>query len=191
MPIRNTGTTPKPSALDAWQQAWGVTGAKYESYSRLMAATGDTAFTSGTLQLFATPPLTAGDVIGSATFFQSGTAGVTQTHAWVCIVDPGNLNVLAKGTDDTSVWAGTFVTKTLGGLAWTVPTTKAYYLGIVIAATTVPSLRGAAIPGGISNLAPRIAAISTTGLTTPASLGATAAALGQAVGNAFPYFYLT
>jgi hypothetical protein len=61
------------------------------------------------------------------------------------------------------------------------------YLGLIVVAGTMPSLEGASTGSGIAGIAPFTAAVSTTGLTTPESLGAKAAALTASGSVPFAY----
>jgi hypothetical protein len=99
-----------------------------------------------------------------------------------------SLNVLAKTADDTTTAWNLNTTKTLAISGGYTPTTDLpVYLGIMVAATTVPTLVQVGISTVIGGLTPMIAATSTTGLTTPASLGATAGALTALNGLAYAY----
>lgn len=121
--------------------------------------------------------LQRGRAISSITFVSAGQAAVTPTNQWFCLVDQ-SLNVLAKTADDTSTAWSTNAPKTLAISGGYTPTTDlAVYLGIVVAAGTVPTLIAVGVSTTVGGLTPMISATSTTGLTNPASLGATAGAL--------------
>lgn len=145
--------------------------------------------TSGRLTLAGGVVLPRSRLISSITFVAAGTGAGTPTNQWFCLVDQ-SLNVLAKTVDDTTTaWAAN-AAKTLsiaGG--YTPATDKAVYLGIVVAAATVPTLTQISIATPVGGLTPMIAATSTTGLTNPASLGATAGALTALAG--LPYAYVS
>ena len=166
---------PKPSNLD---DLWLPTGAKAETVPRWTAANSNIAvLTSGTLFCTAVP-LRAGTVITSARVSSGTQAAVTPTAQWCALVKVSDRSVLGKTTDLTSTaWAANANQTFTWAAPITVPETALYYLGLVVVAGTTPSLRGFASGSVVVNLAPVLAGQSTTGLTDPASLGATAAAL--------------
>jgi hypothetical protein len=144
---------------------------------------------SGTLYLAGGAVLTPNVPVTSITFISGGTAIVNPTNQWFCLVDQRTLAVLGKTTDDTNAaWANNSP-KTLNLSSIYTPTVvQPVYLGIVIVAATVNSMRGIAPGGGSPNsLTPVLAGNSTAGLTDPASLGATAGAITAA--NGLPYAY--
>jgi hypothetical protein len=147
-----------------------------------------TLLTSGTLYLtHSREVLPAGVPIDSLTFVSGGTGATTPTNQWACLVDE-SLNVLAKSNDDTTTaWAGD-AAKTFTFATPYVPTADAaLYFGLMVAAATPPQIMCAASRQGPVAIAPRLFGPSTTGLTTPASLGATATAVG--VGGNVPFAY--
>lgn len=154
-----------------------LTGALYETVDRdLCDEVNTAALSSGRLTLQAIW-LPAGTTINSISFWSATTAGATLTNQLFGLYDI-NLNLLRSSTNDTSTaWAANS-RKTLSlTSAFTTTYSGLYYLGIMVAATTVPTLKGnTARTGGQLNAgAPSTGGTSTTGLTT--ALPATAAAL--------------
>ncbi len=99
-----------------------------------------------------------------------------------------NRNLLATTSNDTTTaWAANTV-KTLNlTAAYTVPYTGFYYLGIMVAATTVPTIKGhtAFTATNVHGLAPITNGTSSTGLTT--ALPNPAAAITVATTSAYGY----
>lgn len=155
-----------------------LSGALYETFDRNLCNEVNTAvLSSGRLSLAAIY-LPAGTVISSISFWSATTAGATLTNQLFGLFDI-NLNRLATSTNDTSTaWAANS-RKTLSlTSAFTTTYSGIHYLGIMVAATTVPTLKGntAKVGGQLSAAAPSMGGTSTTGLTT--ALPATAAAPG-------------
>lgn len=168
---------------------WLPTGALQSTFpgDRTNTTASSGLLSTGRLTLAGGIVLQAGQTVSSITFAAGGTGAGTPTNQWFCLVDK-NLNVLAKTADDTTTAWNLNATKTLaisGG--YTPTTTIAVYAGIMVAATTVPTLIQVGISTVVGGITPMIAATSTTGLTTPASLGATAGALTALAGLAYAY----
>lgn len=147
-----------------------------QTTSRSQTLTGTGILSTGRLTL-ALIYLEAGTVVNSITFISGGTALATGTHQWFALYDLAR-NKLAVTSDDTSTaWAANTV-KTLSlSAAYTVPTTGLYYLGVMVAATTVPNII-CATPSAMSAAQPPILCGSAdSGLTDPASAPAAAAGL--------------
>lgn len=155
-----------------------LTGALYETFDRdLCDEVNTAALTSGRLSLQAIY-IPSGVTITSISFWSATTAAGTPTNQLFGLYDV-NLNLLRSSTNDTTAaWAANS-RKTLS-LTSTYTTTYSglYYLGVMVAATTVPTLKGntAKTGGQLGAGAPSMGGTSTTGLTT--SLPATAAAPG-------------
>lgn len=163
-----------------------------ENYPRVLTMAGGSGVPiSGTLNVFLGPKLYAGDVVSTFTTIVGSPGSTALTHSWFCLIDPSNLGVICKTADDTAVWNAFGPRSVSMGTPFTVVTTKVYYVGLVlVATTTVPQLRG--LGGSISEAAeamvPSINATSTVGLSDPTSLGATATALASpTVGTFVPW----
>lgn len=142
------------------------------------------ALTSGRLLLVGIP-LKQGDSISSLTFVSGSTALSGGTNHWFALYGQ-DLGLLRQTADQgAAAWAANTI-KTLNLSSAHVATyTGLHYAGIMVAATTVPTMLGmngnATLNGGRT---PILIGQSTTGLTTTAP--ATAAALTTSV-SALPY----
>lgn len=155
-----------------------LSGALYETIDRDLCDEVNTALlSSGRLSLQAIY-LPAGVTINSISFWSATTAGATLTNQLFGLFD-SSYNLLRSSVNDTSTaWAANS-RKTLAlTSAFTTTYSGIHYLGIMVAATTVPTIKGnTAKTGGQLNAgAPTMGGTSTTGLTT--ALPATAAAPG-------------
>jgi hypothetical protein len=150
--------------------------ATFESIPRQSADGNIAALTSAQLTLFAIY-LPAAAVVASITAVSGATALATGLNQWFALYD-GSLNKLAVSSDDTSTaWAAN-TAKTLALAAPFVTTYSGlYYLGVMVKATTPPTLVGTAAQAGVVGLTPKLAGTSTSGLTNPASAPSVAAAL--------------
>lgn len=135
--------------------------------------------TSGTIR-FQAIQLPAGLKVTNIAFCSGTTAGATLTHQWFCLAD-ASLKVLCVTADDTSTaWAASTV-KTLAVTSGPFVTTYTglYYVGIMVAATTVPTIQGSpsTLTVGFRNTAPKSSGNSSTAQTTPIAVGTTCTAL--------------
>lgn len=129
--------------------------------------------------------------INSITVMSGGTAMVTPSNQWFALYSTARAKLAVTNDDTTTAWS-TNTTKTLsisGG--YTVAVEGLYYLGVMVAASTVPTLAGFVSGNGnaaIATLPPIVAGhdATNTGLTTPATAPTTAAAL---TANAQASFY--
>jgi hypothetical protein len=146
----------------------GIAGCVAETIQRQLCPEVNTsALTSGTLRLDAIY-LQAGQLVSNISYFSATTAAATPTNGFFALYD-GSRNKLAETANfTTEAWAAnTIKTKALTA-QYRVPTTGVYYVGIMIAATTVPTLKGgtAKTGGQLASTAPILHGNSTTGLTT-------------------------
>jgi len=146
--------------------------------------------TSGTLLLQAVS-LRAGTTATTINFLSRTTALVTGTNQWFGLFD-SNRVCLAVTNDDTSTAWGSSSVKSLNlTTPYVVPTDGFYYIGIMVNASTVPTLGGvvnaSSQPG---NIAPILIGTSNTAQTTPFTVGATATALTASTAG-FAYAYIT
>lgn len=185
--------TGSPSYLDAvlgGSRAAGTVAATAIRSTRKDAGT----IVSGSLYVSrAINVIPAGVTITSVKCVSGNLAAVAPTNQWVCLIDnETDRNVLAKSVDKlTEAWVlDTEKTFTFSP-AYTTTAPVQPYFGIVVAAGTVPNIMGdlharAAVtkstPGN-----PMLCGTSTTGLTDPTSLGATAAAF--VLGAVVLYYY--
>ena len=155
-----------------------ISGALYETFDRDMCDEVNTAaLSSGRLSLQAIW-LPAGVTISSISFWSATTALATGTNQLFGLYDI-NLNLLRSSVNDTSTaWAANSKKTLALTSSFTTTYSGLHYLGIMVAATTVPTLKGntAKTGGQLGAAAPSMGGTSTTGLTT--ALPATAAAPG-------------
>lgn len=166
---------------------WAPSGVIAETVSRVHIGGSSLSPTSGTLYLFGGPVLPAGRSVSSISFYCAA-GPATPTNIWFCLVDQ-SLNVLAKTADNgAGAWASnSILTLAISG-GYTPSSDMGAYLGIVQAAASPASLRVVATPqANLVSLSPPYSATSTTGLTNPASLGATAGALTGIANTAYAY----
>ncbi len=151
------------------------TGSIAETFSRsgANAVQQGAAIASGQLGLYRIG-LLKGQTISNAVFLSGGTAAGTPLNQWAALFDP-NLNLLATSADLlTAAWASnseqTF-SFTAGSGAVVLPADGAYVLGVMVNATTVPSLVCSQSNTATYGLPPASAGRDTThtGLTTPAT----------------------
>lgn len=169
---------------------WRPEGTKAENFPRLLPTKNlATVLVSGTMSVVGGLILPADQAISTVHLYSASTAAVEPTHQWVVLMDTSR-KILAVSADKlTEAW-GANSKKTFTLAASYTPTFKdeAAYVGVLVTATTVPTLRGLetenSFPG---NGAPIIAGRSNTGLTTPLAVGETATAL---TANGF-HFYVT
>lgn len=147
---------------------------------RYNAMSSQAVLTSGTLRLSGMCVLPKDRVVASITIPSGSTAAVTPTNQWFCLVRVNDLAVLRKTTDDTTTAWGAGSNKTLSlSSSYTPAGDELVYLGVLVVAGTVPTIVGWSINQSVTFIAPITCGNSTTGLTTPASLGATAAVIGS------------
>lgn len=98
-------------------------------------------------------PLAAGDIITTMSVVSGATALATPTHAFMALYSPAGV-LLGQSTDvpGQALAANTVLTHTFAS-AIGVPTSGLYYAGIMIAATTVPSLVGKAAGAIVAGVA--------------------------------------
>lgn len=153
-----------------------LTGALYETFDRNLCDEVNTSLLSTGRLSLAAIYIPSGTVVSSISFWSGTTAAGTPTNQLFGLFD-SSLNLLRSSTNDTTTaWAANSK-KTLA-LTSTFTTTYSgiHYLGLMVTATTVPTIKGntAKTNGALNAAAPSMGGTSTTGLTT--ALPATAAA---------------
>lgn len=177
----NQGGEYIPNMPNDYLYATGISGTIAETIPRILCNEANlSVLTSGTLSVVAVF-LRAGQKINNISFCSATTAANTPTNGFFALYDSGR-SLLAQ-TDNflTEAWA-TNAIKTKPLLAsYTVPSTGLYYVGIMITATTVPTLKGqtAKTGGQLSAIPPILHGNSTAGLTT--TLPNPAAAIGFSI----------
>lgn len=154
--------------LDLYDSAYFVTGCKAETFPRKLIPEVNVALLStGRLSLEAIA-IRAGELLTSISFWSATTAAGTPTNQIFGLYD-NTLALLRSTNNDTTTAWGANTRKTLN-LTSTFTTTYSglYYLGIMVTATTVPTIKGYTAPTGgqIRAAAPILGGTSTTGLTT-------------------------
>lgn len=167
-----------------------ATGAITETVPRWVSVGNLAALTSGTLLMCAID-LMVGDVITSISFKSRSTAGSGLTNQWFALFDANRVCLAVTNDDTTAAWAVN-AKKTLNLTSpYTISTTGTYYIGCMVAGTTVPTLAGVANATAIlSGEAPILYGTSTSGLTTPFTVGNTASALSSS-GTGMPWAYVS
>lgn len=155
-----------------------LSGQLYETFDRdLCDEVNTAALSSGRLQLAAIW-LPAGITISNISFWSATTALATGTNQLFGLFD-SSYNLLRSTTNDTSTaWAANSRKNLSLTSTFTTTYSGLHYIGCMVAATTVPTLKGntAKTGGQLNAAAPSMGGTSTTGLTT--ALPATAAAPG-------------
>lgn len=135
--------------------------------------------TSGTIR-YQSIQLPAGLPITYIAFCSGTTAAATPLNQWFVLAD-ASLTVLCVTDDDTTTaWATSTVKKlAVTGGPFVTTYTGLYYIGIMVKATTVPTIQGSPsnLTVGWRNTTPKSAGNSSTGQTTPITVGTTCTAL--------------
>lgn len=167
--------------------AWTLpTGAIAQTTPRVAATSDQSLLSTGRLTLAAVY-LRAGQVVANISFLSGTTPLATGSNQWFSLWSSARVLRGVTADDTSTAWAANTL-KTLAMVSpYTITTTGIHYLGILVVASTVPTLRSVSLGSAVSGLAPIITGTSDTGLTNPASAPGTAAAI-TAVGNV-PYAY--
>lgn len=121
---------------------YGITGTLAETVPRNQCVeTISTALTSGTLhvtQIY----LRAGLLVSNISYFSASTAAGTPTNQFFALYDGGQLNLLARSANDTTTaWAANTIKTLAMSTPYTVQATGLYYVGVMVTATTPPTLK--------------------------------------------------
>lgn len=166
-----------------------IGGWRYANYSRLTSMSSLGALTSGTILLTAMWLPANGQPLTQLGFVTTATAASVPLHSWMVLCD-ADLYVIAASSDKatTAIPASTVQTYTISS---TTPSYSGlYYVGIMVAATTVPTLAGfgssgPAAQGQATGTTPILAGNSSTGQTTPPAVNTKLTAITS--GANFPY----
>jgi len=155
-------------------------GRRLESFPRILGELKNASvLTSGTLYLFAII-LPAGIEWKEFDFHSATQAAVEPKNQWICLCD-STRKILAKSADKTTEAWGANSRKTFALEAGVTPSeTALHYVGLLVKATTVPTLQAKESNNSFPlNLAPILAGNSNTGLEGPGGItvGNTATAL--------------
>ncbi len=145
----------------------GIAGTLAETLPRhLVIETNIAPLTSGTLwlQLIYLP---AGTLVSNISFFSATTAAGTPTNQFFALYSR-RFGLLARSADDTTTaWAANTIKTLAMTTPYRVPVSDFYYVGIMVAATTVPTLKGFTSSSNLlSNLILQMRGPSTASLTT-------------------------
>lgn len=155
-----------------------ISGALAETFDRTLCDEVNTAVLSSGRLSGQAIWLEAGMTISSISFFSATTGAGTPTNQLFGLFDSSRNLLMSSVNNTTTAWAANSI-KTLA-LTSTFTTTYSglYYLGVMVTATTVPTLKGntAKTGGQLQAAAPSMGGTSNTGLTT--ALPATANAFG-------------
>jgi hypothetical protein len=173
MPLVSGGYAPKnPANL----LAGSPSGLLRANIDRLQAASDLAALTTQVMTAVAIP-LQAGDTVTSLTFLSGSTAAGTPTNWWFALYDDSATPALLGQSADqtTGAWAAN-TAKTLAlASPVTIPRTGVYYAAVMVKATTVPTLAGAAVQNAVGAGAV-VAGMKVLARTSGAALVATAPA---------------
>lgn len=145
---------------------------------------------SGTVQMTALwlPGLQAGytEPLTKLAFMTGNTAGATMTHWWLALCDLANARVLAVTADQTTAAiAANSLVPVNTTASFVPPYSGLYYLALMVAATTPPTLHSFASTSNMNGLAPILCGTSSAGQTTAPALQSLLAA--PTAGNNFFY----
>ncbi|MGW4300437.1 right-handed parallel beta-helix repeat-containing protein [Streptomyces sp. NPDC004646] len=182
-------TSPFDSGFGGVEDALRPPG-RYETTSRLRAGTSNTP-TSGTLYLVPIW-LPKGAVISNLGFMSGSTAAVTPTNWWFSLHDSSKKMLARTADQTTAAWAANTaktlpIAQTTAGAAtsYTTTYTGLHYIGVMIKATTVPSLVSeGAVADVLASVAPGFGGTD-AGMSTPPTVsgtGFTAGAFGTGSG---------
>ncbi len=133
--------------------------------------------------------LGAGDLGTNLSFVSGGTAGATMTAWWLALYSPAGV-LMAQTADQV---AGAIAANTAFTIALATPqrireSSKLYRIGLMVAASTVPTVVGVTVPPALSGPAEQVLSEETSATyttTAPATLPALTARRGC------PYFVAT
>lgn len=153
---------------DIMTAGYGISGTLSESIPRMLCSEANlSALTSGTLLLVAVY-LTAGQKINNISFHSATTAAGTPTNQIFGLFDNNRALLAQTANATTTAWAAnTIATRALTS-QFTVTYTGLHYIGIMVTATTVPTLKGltAKSASQLAGQTPILHGNSSTGLTT-------------------------
>jgi hypothetical protein len=147
---------------------YGIAGTVAETIPRMLCDEANlAALTSGTLHLTAVY-LRAGQRVTSISYHSATTAAGTPTNGFFALYD-NNRGLLAQTANfTTEAWAANSIKTKALTAAYTATYSGLHYVGIMVTATTVPTLKGntAKTGGQLASQAPILHGNSTTALTT-------------------------
>lgn len=167
------------------------TGAVAETYSRVGFPLANLAgsVVSGQ-QLFVAVQLFSGQVVSQIGFWAGTTAAVTPTNQFFGLWSSARAQLRLTADDTTTAWGASAEKVLTLSSPYTITADGLYYLSVLVAAATPPTLTGVASTGVPLAATPVLNGRDTTntGITTPASAPATAAAFASS--GSYPYAYV-
>ena len=162
------GVSPASIDIGNFPDALRATGHLAESMPRHQAGINNSALATGRLQLMAIY-LKSGITVTNLLWLSGDTAANTPTNWWFALYN-SSLALLGQTADQTTTaWAANTLKTVALATPYAVPTSGLYYAGVMVTATTCPSLVGIAHRGAdLTDEVPKICGTSTTGLTTTA-----------------------
>lgn len=143
---------PASAVAETFPRAWGV-------------LTNNAILSTGRLQLVGIY-LQKGWIVSSISFMSGTTAGASLTHCLFGVYDTSRARLATSADDTTASWsANTYRTLSMTS-AYTATATGLYYLGIMVAGTTVPTLMTCQQALNETNISPVLNGTSSTGLST-------------------------
>jgi len=154
------------------------TGAIAQNMPRSLPQTGQSIVSTGVLSLYGIG-FNFDQVVSSVSFTSGGTA-LTQgdsNHLWAVLCTSGGVVRAVTADDTTPVWAANTTKTFTFAASYRIPTAGFWYVGFMFAhgggAGVVPTLSGVTQTlTTVAGRAPIMAVASSTGQTTPPSLGA-------------------
>jgi len=199
-------TTPMPSAsspatISQIYSAVAAAAAQPSQSSALATAVAETVPAWGCATTFT--PTTAiayiysvrldiGTVVGHVGYLTYTTAGTTMANQWMCLADSqGTVRAVTADQGTAAIPASTWASFAVG-TAYTAAYTGQYYLGLMIKATTLPTLVAAASPQatfvtGTSVPGSLLGGASSTAQASPPALGS--ALIAPTAVTAIPYLF--
>jgi hypothetical protein len=146
------------------------------------------ALSSGRLSLVGIM-LPAGATVTNIVFMSATTAASAPTHQWFGLFDQNRVALRLTANATNAAWAANS-TKSLA-LTQSFVTTYSglHYLGIMVAATTVPTMMGSVVTAQQNSIPPIAYGSANTGQTTPPALPFTASAMTGLAST--PWAYVT
>jgi hypothetical protein len=140
-----------------------------------------TAAASGTLRMDAIY-LVAGQLVSNITISSATTAAATPTNYFFALYGPARNLLASSANQTTTAWPANTVKTLAMTVPYRVPTSGVYYIGYMMTATTVATIKGGTAKTGaqLAGAAPILHGTSTTGLTTALPNPAAAITVGTA-----------
>lgn len=156
------------STTDIWSAGYGIGGTISETIPRMLCNEANlAALTSGTLLMTAIY-LRANQRINNISYHSATTAAGTPTNQFFALFDTARALLAQTANATTGAWAANSIKTLALTSTYVVPSDGLYYVGIMVTATTVPTLKGltAKTASQLAAQVPILHGNSTAGLTT-------------------------